>query len=282
MILSGKEIASRIGRDIIIDPYDANAHQPQQLQPGAARSVTRLQDVAAGHEGENECERLTIPAEGLVLEPNRLYLGRTVEYTETHNLVPMLEGRSSIGRLGPLHPRDRRLRRRRLQGLLDIGDLLRSSRSASTPVWRSARSTITPSRASTTNIRVGNIKTITASSRVCCTKTSSSNPLPPTLRGMLDLDGARQRAANVGWSGTPTSQTIFRQGRVLSRKCRGLPDAETPRTGSTHSLCCLSTRHFFASLAASDLSVWQFVVTKRCDAIQPNLGVSPQDAVFYL
>ena len=35
-----------------------------------------------------------------MLDPNRLYLGRTVERTETHNLVPMLEGRSSIGRLG--------------------------------------------------------------------------------------------------------------------------------------------------------------------------------------
>ena len=36
----------------------------------------------------------------MVLEANRLYLGRIVEYTETKNLVPMLEGRSSIGRLG--------------------------------------------------------------------------------------------------------------------------------------------------------------------------------------
>jgi len=33
-------------------------------------------------------------------KPNQLYLGRTVERTETHNLVPMIEGRSSIGRLG--------------------------------------------------------------------------------------------------------------------------------------------------------------------------------------
>ena len=38
--------------------------------------------------------------EGLVLSPNQLYLGRTVERTETHNLVPMIEGRSSVGRLG--------------------------------------------------------------------------------------------------------------------------------------------------------------------------------------
>ena len=34
------------------------------------------------------------------MEPNRLYLGRTIEYTQTKNLVPMIEGRSSIGRLG--------------------------------------------------------------------------------------------------------------------------------------------------------------------------------------
>jgi dCTP deaminase len=45
-------------------------------------------------------ERLRIPEEGLVLTPNQLYLGRTIERTETHNLVPMIEGRSSIGRLG--------------------------------------------------------------------------------------------------------------------------------------------------------------------------------------
>jgi dCTP deaminase len=53
-------------------------------------------DMAA----DNPTTRLTIPPEGLVLEPNRLYLGRTREYTATDGYVPMLEGRSSIGRLG--------------------------------------------------------------------------------------------------------------------------------------------------------------------------------------
>ncbi|MFW6015178.1 MAG: dCTP deaminase [bacterium] len=37
---------------------------------------------------------------GFLMEPNRLYLARTLEYTKTYNLVPGLEGRSSIGRLG--------------------------------------------------------------------------------------------------------------------------------------------------------------------------------------
>jgi dCTP deaminase len=48
----------------------------------------------------NRVQRVSIPADGLVLTPNQLYLGRTVERTETHNLVPMIEGRSSVGRLG--------------------------------------------------------------------------------------------------------------------------------------------------------------------------------------
>ena len=49
---------------------------------------------------ENKITTLVIPPEGLVIEPGILYLGRTAEYTRTENYVPMLEGRSSIGRLG--------------------------------------------------------------------------------------------------------------------------------------------------------------------------------------
>lgn len=49
---------------------------------------------------DNPTQSLLIPPEGFVLEPGRLYLGRTVELTETHNAVPRLEGRSSYGRLG--------------------------------------------------------------------------------------------------------------------------------------------------------------------------------------
>ena len=48
---------------------------------------------------DNEVEKLKIPSNELVLEENRLYFGRTVEYTETKSLIPILEGRSSVGRL---------------------------------------------------------------------------------------------------------------------------------------------------------------------------------------
>jgi len=43
---------------------------------------------------------ITIPETGVVLVPGRLYIARTVEYTESHNCIPGIEGRSSFGRLG--------------------------------------------------------------------------------------------------------------------------------------------------------------------------------------
>ena len=38
--------------------------------------------------------------EGFVLQPGELYLASTVEYTESHRHLPILNGKSSIGRLG--------------------------------------------------------------------------------------------------------------------------------------------------------------------------------------
>ena len=100
MILSGKEIASRIGKDIVIDPYDNDKLNPNSYNLALYDELLVYSNTPLDMKKENRFEKLTIPPDGLVLEPNRLYLGRTVEYTETKNLVPMLEGRSSIGRLG--------------------------------------------------------------------------------------------------------------------------------------------------------------------------------------
>ncbi len=41
-----------------------------------------------------------IPPEGIVLWPGVLYLGHTMERTHCNNLVPVLEGRSSVARVG--------------------------------------------------------------------------------------------------------------------------------------------------------------------------------------
>jgi len=42
----------------------------------------------------------TIPPEGFVLEPGKLYLGATREWTATYKHVPYVDGRSSVGRMG--------------------------------------------------------------------------------------------------------------------------------------------------------------------------------------
>jgi dCTP deaminase len=100
MILSGKEIDKRIGKDIVIDPYDRSRLNPNSYNLALHNELILYKNALLDMKKENAFETLKIPDEGLVLEPNRLYLGRTIEYTETKSLVPMLEGRSSIGRLG--------------------------------------------------------------------------------------------------------------------------------------------------------------------------------------
>ena len=49
---------------------------------------------------DNPVEEIIIPKEGYILEPGRLYLGKTIEYTKSGNFAPMIEGRSSVARLG--------------------------------------------------------------------------------------------------------------------------------------------------------------------------------------
>ena len=48
----------------------------------------------------NQVFHFDMPESGLMLYPGILYLGSTVEYTETHAHVPFIEGKSSMGRLG--------------------------------------------------------------------------------------------------------------------------------------------------------------------------------------
>ena len=100
MILSGIEIQNRLDKDIIIDPFHIKQLNPNSYNLQLFNELLVYNNRHLDMKQPNETSRITIPPEGLVLEPGRLYLGRTKEYTETQNLVPMLEGRSSVGRLG--------------------------------------------------------------------------------------------------------------------------------------------------------------------------------------
>ena len=49
---------------------------------------------------DNPTIDIEIPEEGYTLVPGILYLGTTMEYTETYNFIPNIDGRSTTGRLG--------------------------------------------------------------------------------------------------------------------------------------------------------------------------------------
>ncbi|MFQ5733468.1 MAG: dCTP deaminase [Planctomycetaceae bacterium] len=100
MILTGREIQSRLGEDIVIEPFDEEQLNPNSYNLRLHDELLVYEEIVLDMQRPNRFRRYTIPEEGFVLHPNTLYLGRTVERTETHNLVPMLEGRSSVGRLG--------------------------------------------------------------------------------------------------------------------------------------------------------------------------------------
>ncbi len=100
MILSGSEIRKNLGKGIEITPFNENQLGPNSYNLRLADELLVYKDFPLDMKKKNEVEHIKIPETGFLMEPYKLYLGRTVEHTKTDNFIPMLEGRSSIGRLG--------------------------------------------------------------------------------------------------------------------------------------------------------------------------------------
>jgi dCTP deaminase len=100
MILTGPEIQKQLGGNILIEPFCQSRLNPNSYNLSLHDELLTYEEVVLDMKQPNRVRRMQIPEEGLVLNPHQLYLARTVEYTETRNLVPMIEGRSSVGRLG--------------------------------------------------------------------------------------------------------------------------------------------------------------------------------------
>ncbi|CCK26721.1 nucleotide-phosphate interconversion protein [Streptomyces davaonensis JCM 4913] len=101
MILTGPEIteAASDGR-IVISPFN-----PAQVNPNSYnvclgdRLLTYTDDVIDPYR-PNATREIIIGEDGYVLRPDQLYLGHTVEQVGSDQYVPLLFGRSSVGRLG--------------------------------------------------------------------------------------------------------------------------------------------------------------------------------------
>jgi dCTP deaminase len=101
MILSAASILDAIkDGDIIITPFIQSQLGPNTYDLTLNPKLYIYKEAILDHKKQNPVQELVIPEAGLVLRPGELYIGSTNEYTESHNLVPMLEGKSSLGRLG--------------------------------------------------------------------------------------------------------------------------------------------------------------------------------------
>ena len=101
MILSGKEIQKQVEMGTIkIDPFSQDLINPNSYNLRLHSDLLVYDNKILDMKEKNTASPLKIPDDGLLLEPNTLYLGRTIERTATDKYVPMLEGRSSVGRLG--------------------------------------------------------------------------------------------------------------------------------------------------------------------------------------
>lgn len=121
MILADSAILNQIEQgNILIRPFDPKALGSNSYDVHLSPHLKVYRDLCTVHDNEaslfkathpdlnkvldakevNKTLDLIIPAEGIVLKPGILYLASTVEYTDTKKLVPYLEGKSSMGRLG--------------------------------------------------------------------------------------------------------------------------------------------------------------------------------------
>lgn len=101
MILSDTLILESLQNgEIVIEPFRPECLGTNSYDVHLGKYLAVYKDRVLDARKHNTIEEIEIGPEGFVLQPGTLYLGVTEEYTETHNSVPFLEGKSSVGRLG--------------------------------------------------------------------------------------------------------------------------------------------------------------------------------------
>lgn len=101
MLLSGNEIRKLQSEEQLrIEPFSEDRLNPNSYNLALHDELLIYEEVVLDAGAPNRYRRIKIPSQGFTLQPGMLYLGRTVEFTSTHGYVPMIQGRSSLGRLG--------------------------------------------------------------------------------------------------------------------------------------------------------------------------------------
>ncbi|MGF1427083.1 dCTP deaminase [Kitasatospora sp. LaBMicrA B282] len=101
MILTGREIEHRVKTDeITIAPFDPQCVSPNSYDFHLSANIAWYTGDVLDCKIDNPYQRSTIPPEGMVLEPDRIYLVSTAETMGSHHFVPIIRARSSVARLG--------------------------------------------------------------------------------------------------------------------------------------------------------------------------------------
>ena len=101
MILTGPEITKAVSDDRIrIDPYSPDQVNPNSYNVRLGDTLLTYTDEVVDAYRANPTSATRLDEQGLVLRPDQLYLGHTVERVGSDEYVPLLFGRSSVGRLG--------------------------------------------------------------------------------------------------------------------------------------------------------------------------------------
>lgn len=105
MLLTGSEITKAVELgDIVISPFISDCVNPNSYNYHLADHLLYRKEsmlpVDPRTSEPRDWEKITIPEAGLILQPNVVYLGATKETIGSFRYVPVLIGRSSMGRLG--------------------------------------------------------------------------------------------------------------------------------------------------------------------------------------
>ncbi len=101
MILSGSKIKTCVKQGTIdISPFNNSQINPNSYNYRLGDYLKVYEENILDPKKKLKTKKIKIPEEGLILYPNKLYLGYTEEIFGSDKYVPIITGRSSTGRLG--------------------------------------------------------------------------------------------------------------------------------------------------------------------------------------
>ena len=101
MILTDHTIIDEMNEgNIKIEPYNPANLGTNSYDLTLSNTLVLYTERVLDVKKKNPSAPMIIPAEGIILQPGIVYLASTVEYTQTLKHVPVIQGKSSLGRLG--------------------------------------------------------------------------------------------------------------------------------------------------------------------------------------